>query len=1096
MLASLPDAYKAYGEENDAGAAARRLLDQQHWYNSLAEFDPKTGQALPLGLDEVLRRLTRRQETSEVRDRLWRIAEHSRASVARLFDALNESPRREQATLHIRAVRELNATSLIALNRRPGRNIREKLASNPYLQAVRRYQSIDLPENRLLKAYVSRLAELLELRAKYLQIEDPLLATIHRWMHSEEAEAISRWSNLPPNNTLLSHKDYRRVWDAWRWLQTLDDDTARDVTQTEARAALIAEWQGHAAALMARAAQFGDMPVMFDYDKFSIAPWMPRLASRSAKRTDPEPTPPASADEAVCVDVTGVRPAFATTAGISGSLADTYLWQRWQRDDERVDIELFEADFPMLHPESTTIAAPDLLFRADLDPALADTAAHSFARRLRSQLPSPALTWLIPDRLNEFDLAVLRRNLNARFASAEPLPRSVAAVFASVEHKRIKREGLAVLVVDTTGGVTTATRLVAKIDSELAERVPDTHGYYWERNPTVTLGEAREFDPLGDIAYVGAGGKWHEAAPGPEPLAYTEAMLRSSTQIEPFDEVIHVTGSPVVGGVKTHELQHAAGDIPVWRDHIPELSIKVHVGGRYQPFYLVDKHTTIRPIRGLAVEIPVIGRFTLPAGRPYYKFPLYQGSDAGDLGFEARLESPAFPLAADMSCRLTMTYTYGADEPYRLVLTALDGSIPPIHVKWRPKTDDPIADAPAPGYPTPLTWAELQHNYYAAKDRWNDYLDWLVSATERILNTIENPTITQKRVYSGTIGSDWKVSQKTGKYFTFVDDLYIGESALSDGVQRANLRIGSRVFYDIKEFSDGRRAANNVSTEQASIRQRKPVDPGAIRVGLYVPYIKIWGDARSVSDLTCPPDFRKRIETLVPGLERAMRAQSTPVELQREIRFLLCCMHRDMPWSVSHDLVAGATEWAIDDRAYAFALGDLSQDWQKNVFLAVWNRSDIHTLMVLAQAIWRTSTFVRVFDAASLAWLSDLLLSAMRDVNLVAHPGKDELSRVAMYGELLLGLLRSRESEVEEVRLTLQAHQERTKLLADQVELAAGLAERSGLALRSRVEIADLPDKPEGDRTPDLLYALRLYLTGDVGASAIRVTGVLDSEED
>ena len=167
---SLRDVYEAYGQDSDAGVVARRLIEQQHWYNSLAEFDPRTGLALPLGLDDVLRRLAGPHDTVEIRDRLWRITEHSRSSVERLFSALNESPRREQATLPIRAVRELNAGSLIALNRRPGRNVREKLAGNPYMQGVRRIQSIDLPENRLLKEYASRLADLLELRAQHLHV--------------------------------------------------------------------------------------------------------------------------------------------------------------------------------------------------------------------------------------------------------------------------------------------------------------------------------------------------------------------------------------------------------------------------------------------------------------------------------------------------------------------------------------------------------------------------------------------------------------------------------------------------------------------------------------------------------------------------------------------------------------------------------------------------------------------------------------------------------------------------------------------------------------------------------------------------------------
>jgi hypothetical protein len=83
---------------------------------------------------------------------------------------------------------------------------------------------------------------------------------------------------------------------------------------------------------------------------------------------------------------------------------------------------------------------------------------------------------------------------------------------------------------------------------------------------------------------------------------------------------------------------------------------------------------------------------------------------------------------------------------------------------------------------------------------------------------------------------------------------------------------------------------------------------------------------------------------------------------------------------------------------------------------------------------------------------------------------------------------------VPEVRLILQPHQEVTRNFTTQVEAAVAFVERSGLAVWSRVEIADLPEKPEGDTTPDLLYAIRLYLTGDVGANAIRVTGVVDGE--
>ena len=74
--------------------------------------------------------------------------------------------------------------------------------------------------------------------------------------------------------------------------------------------------------------------------------------------------------------------------------------------------------------------------------------------------------------------------------------------------------------------------------------------------------------------------------------------------------------------------------------------------------------------------------------------------------------------------------------------------------------------------------------------------------------------------------------------------------------------------------------------------------------------------------------------------------------------------------------------------------------------------------------------------------------------------------------------------------MLLQPHQRITKELAKQVERVTDIVVQSNIPLFSRVQIN--LQKPEGDRTPDLLYALRLYLTGDDGANAIHVSGVSD----
>ncbi len=96
--------------------------------------------------------------------------------------------------------------------------------------------------------------------------------------------------------------------------------------------------------------------------------------------------------------------------------------------------------------------------------------------------------------------------------------------------------------------------------------------------------------------------------------------------------------------------------------------------------------------------------------------------------------------------------------------------------------------------------------------------------------------------------------------------------------------------------------------------------------------------------------------------------------------------------------------------------------------------------------------------------------------------------------ELLLGLLRTRASTDPEIRMLLQPHQNITKKLVEQVEGVIKLVADLNVNLFSRIQL-DI-QKPAGDRTPDLLYALRLYLTGDDGAKSIRITSVSDDDND
>jgi hypothetical protein len=79
--------------------------------------------------------------------------------------------------------------------------------------------------------------------------------------------------------------------------------------------------------------------------------------------------------------------------------------------------------------------------------------------------------------------------------------------------------------------------------------------------------------------------------------------------------------------------------------------------------------------------------------------------------------------------------------------------------------------------------------------------------------------------------------------------------------------------------------------------------------------------------------------------------------------------------------------------------------------------------------------------------------------------------------------------------MLLQPNQKITKDFATEIERVAEIVARSNVPIFSRVLINI--QKTEGDRrTPDMLYALRLYLTGDDGANTIHITSVSDSNID
>jgi hypothetical protein len=196
-------------------------------------------------------------------------------------------------------------------------------------------------------------------------------------------------------------------------------------------------------------------------------------------------------------------------------------------------------------------------------------------------------------------------------------------------------------------------------------------------------------------------------------------------------------------------------------------------------------------------------------------------------------------------------------------------------------------------------------------------------------------------------------------------------------------------------------------------------------------------------------------------------------------------MHKDSPDECAHWIKKQVESSDIrDPQAIGFALGDVSEQWQKYALSKLVTHPTKDALRVFTYAIWREQHFVGKFCFKEL----QSVLAVLQEVLIKTTVA------TAWPLELLLGLLRTRASSDPEIKMLLQPHQKTTKELAKQVERVTEIVAQSNVPLFSRVQINI--QKPEGDRTPDLLYALRLYLTGDDGANAIHIKSVSDSDSD
>lgn len=268
--------------------------------------------------------------------------------------------------------------------------------------------------------------------------------------------------------------------------------------------------------------------------------------------------------------------------------------------------------------------------------------------------------------------------------------------------------------------------------------------------------------------------------------------------------------------------------------------------------------------------------------------------------------------------------------------------------------------------------------------------------------------------------------------------------------------------------------------------------------------------ARSFADADLSKNFADKGKQAIEQAQELLRVLDGSYKvLERELTQFLSYCHKLMPQSTVDELLKAAadkTRLRSENTWFKYVLGDASQPWQKQLLGQILEPVDdtggtrAVTLEILSVAMWRDQMMLHQLTAEQVIVLTHRLNEYLLDE--INRLSKQDIffkwNAFILRLELVLALLRTRESSDLTINSLFAYDSNLSKQLLSTVEK---ITNKQGEALAyqlqqpkvvARVRLA--VDKPTGyHRTPDLLYALKLYLSGEDGADQITITELVNN---
>ena len=1223
---------------DEKNSKEKLLISLRDWFHRSITPDPENGEPLDDDLTHFLDELPKINSYAadkNVCDWLYYILDYSGKAMLHIF----ESPRKEVLRFHeqmpLYQAKEIDTAGIMEIARRPGRTVREKISSKPSVIAVKRQQSVDTLENRLLKKLVTKIIYILEERqnifsGETLQMENEdsklsiFYAKLRRWLRMDEAQEIGTWQNVPPNNVLLCDKYYKKVWTTWRYLLELSDIIADDLAKIDACLAAYIFWNT-ASILQQQGGKIKQLPLCFDLNNFLIKaigyPFDKEGAVIQAEdfalrlKVDTIIYEPISGKSHIIrigfdrLEIDGkkirgqlknLEAADTVSEKLANSIskskskriipvnneeqqaftvidfsAEPYdsisnqhfendqtsmcvpypaklLRQFWKTDDSsdisNIDCGVSPAryDTQLNNYKITTVTFDAILHESitnkEIPEKIKSEAIYYFMNSLRDYYNTNNFYYVLPDYLEDFSLGLIRSTANVVFTNANPIPKSVGAVFdfqASVDFTSYAiKENDFVFVIEKKQiydkAIFAITPLCAKTSYRAHDNAKEINlntitdipgGVRWEHHPPIII---NEYQPEKIMDYIQKTVKSTEDISSHSSIYIISAQesIKDARLNMPHANWIFINSpfNAVRGIAYSVKLQHRVKDIPLWCEHLPNLKMSVIKRGKRIDINLTNGKTVL-PIRGTAQEISISETFILSKNVHEYHFRLVRGTgeNKASLKYEACLKHPSFPLKYDTTCNLNMRYTYGQEQPFELYFVPSNSSsFVRAKVEWK-KIDE--STFPVPNFPPQREWNEFVHSYDVIKKEQKNLIEWEENNFDYIAE-IQNFYLGKSNNlnrYSFAITHNFMLNYRRdvqGYYYLVksVDDKY--------------LKIYRNQFQHLK---DDEYFSISINTK------RKPSDDTGVKIyytiglaggvslskkiisslarRLRFPTMQIWNNRKSVLELpNVPNDFKEKITQTKSVLYDLLNNENVKKQnlLWNELFLLACTMHKDgidITENFIRERLAAPIDFEqnrklIEQQCFQFGyfIGTAEYPLQKDVFnwaLTFDNSNDSSTmalnhfkLQILTIALWRCESLL---ESLSIDQLEALFNQTVKAIEYEYERNENEkklsnrkLNPLRSHLELLCALIRSRNFGAEYRQLFSPFNPKIQKLISEIEKIYEWLYWNQKNLYARQIKFTVSDEKSDNS----FLDYLLLWLDGEKSTEMPRIESATDDTVD